>query len=131
MDYKRLKTELALPAYNGVTDAQALAALTTADQQRPKSSLRNKEILEACDPAELVALTGDAAASVWGLLGIDEVDPYGNAAQVFVNAFGAGSMTITNLQALRVEYVTRADVIGISPDDLSVQVIATARVGSW
>lgn len=128
MNYKALKAEILKPAYNGMSDTEIIAALNTKDQTRNKTSLSGSQILEAIDTTALMALTGDKATRVWGILGMVSVDPFGNAAQVLINAFGAGSATITALAALRTESVSRAEIIGINPDDLSVQVINNARI---
>lgn len=128
MDYNALKAEILKPTYNGMSDTDIIAALSLKNKPRNKTSLSGSQILEACDPEALMALTGDKSTRVWGILGMDSVDPFGNAAQVLIDAFDAGSATITALAALRVENVSIAEEIGINPDDLSVQVIENARV---
>jgi len=131
VDYKLLSIEIATVTYNGMTDAETLAELIASNKQRNRSSVSGNEILEAIDPAALSALTGDALVKVMSIIGMDSVDPFGNAAQIFVDAFGAGSQTVTDLATIRTETVSRAEVIGINPIELSEQIILTARTGSW
>ena len=129
---KILKDEITLDPlarYSGLTDQQIADSLNTVDRVVNKTSLSNTEILEAIDSVALLLLTGDEAVRVWGILGMDSVDPFGNAAQVFIDAFGGGSQTITDLQALRVKTISRASELGLGI--ISAQMVNNAINGAF
>ena len=115
--------------YSGMTDSQAASSFNVADRIINKTSLSNTQILEAIDPAALLALTGEQSVRVWGILGMDSVDPFGNAANIFIDAFGAGTQTILDLQALRVKTITRAEELGLGY--VSEQMVTVAINGGF
>ena len=114
MNYIALRKELDsnVPLYGTLTDQQVADEINAADKVQNKVSMSRQEVLEQIDSAALSTLTGDNATKVFGILS-DSVNPFGNAAQVLIDAFGAGSTTITALAAARTETVTRAVQIGI------------------
>ena len=94
--------------YGAMTNQQVADALNLQDISSNKASLTGDEILAQIEPAALATLSGDNAVKVMGIVGMQTVDPFGPAAQVFIDAFGGGSTTITNLQAARVENISLA-----------------------
>ena len=100
--------------YSAMTNAEIVASINTANRGSNRDSIPTNEILEAIDSSALLALTGDKAVRVWGILAMDSVDPFGVAASILVDAFGGGSATITALAALRVEQISRANELGYS-----------------
>ena len=99
--------------YSALNDKEVTDELNAVNKQENKSSMTGDEILANIDTAALSALTGDHAIKVMGIVGMDHVDPFGPAAQIFIDAFGGGSATIVSLQAARVKLVSRASQIGI------------------
>ncbi len=71
-----------------------------------RSVLTRSEILQAVDSGEYGLLTGDKLVAFWGLLSVQELNPFGAEADVMQDIFGAGP-TITALNTLRVEQVGR------------------------
>jgi hypothetical protein len=72
------------------------------------TSLTPSQILNATDKVELLALTGDPANRVWGVLGMNDINPFGIEADIFIDAFGGGSATLTALAILRKKTISRA-----------------------
>jgi hypothetical protein len=106
-----------LDAFPGTYDA--LSAQEVADELnvlnkvQNRSSMTGREILNEIETTALATLTGDNAVKVMGLLGSDDIDPFGPGVQIMVDAFGGGSTTITNLQIARTETVSRAAQLGL------------------
>lgn len=98
--------------YAGKTPQEIADLLNIKNVDRDKTSLAGTEILEACEESALLALSGEKATRVWGILGLPNVDPFGIAEKIFIDAFGRSSVTITNLAALRVEQISRAESVG-------------------
>jgi hypothetical protein len=89
------------------TDQEVLDWLNES-VNRNKTSLSGDELFNAADTGEQNALT-DAQKSQWlALCGRDSIDPFGAAnVALVVQLFGGGSATVTALNVLRVESVTR------------------------
>lgn len=112
MDFQSLNTELTTDplgrGYSGMTDQEATDDLNTVYRTRNKTSVSGAELLSATNSTEYTALS-DTKKSQWlSLCAIDNLDPFGTAANIAINIWGGGATTITNLQALRVESVSRA-----------------------
>ena len=125
MNYQLLKTEINTDelarGYAGMTDQQVADSLNAVDRQRNRTSMSRQEIYENIDVTALSGLTAIQVAQL-NLAMSDSVDPFGNAAQVFINIFGGGSNTVSALAAARVETVSRAVEIGVGeviPYDLT------------
>lgn len=95
-----------------MSNIQVVESINALTRVRDKARLSTTELLEAIDSGELLALTGDVSVRVWGVLSMEQVDPFGVAASIFIDAFGTPSATITALQALRVESISRANELG-------------------
>lgn len=98
--------------YAGMSDAQFLASVTAVNRSRNRTSMTRQEIYENIAGSALAALSAVQLAQL-NLAMSDEVNPFGNAQQVFVNIFGGGSATVTALAAARVEAITRAQELGL------------------
>ena len=108
-----LSNEIALPAYNGMTDAQILTSLRVKNIPRDKSVMTGKEIFAQQNSADYAALS-DAKKQQWiSLTSHDGIDPFGPAVQVVLDIWGGGSTTISNLQSARVELISRAQELGL------------------
>lgn len=119
MDYIALKTEIALPAYNGLTDAQIIAAINAKNRTQIKRRLTGDEIFQATDETNFINLT-DAKRNLWlSFCARSEINPGASGNIAFLRyVFGAGSATETALVALRSESVSRAQELGLPPVNL-------------
>jgi len=102
--------------YSTMSDLEAANDLNTAYQEVNRTSMTRQEVLDEIEPAALAALSGDNATKVFGMLS-DTVNPFGNAAQVLIDAFGSGSQTIINLAAARKHTISRAQELGITVNE--------------
>ena len=107
-----LSIELALPAYTGLTDAEAATALNLVDISIHKTSMSGSELLDAQDASEFIALTDTKKAQWLALCGIGSVDPYGQVVDVVKNIWGNGSTTVSNLAGARTTLISRASQLG-------------------
>ena len=107
--------------YSAMTDQEAADDLNLVNRTRNLVGLSGDEVAQAADPAEYNALADGAAnntADVKGqwlaLCGRVTIDPFAVAnVQLVIAIFGAGSTTVSNLNALRVESITRAQELGL------------------
>ena len=110
MDYRALRAHIDadpdVRGYAGMDDGEVAVSLNTETKIRNKTSMSGSEVLQSVDTTEFLALTDAEENRLWGLLGMSSLDPFGQEAQAMIKIFGAGSDTITNLQAERVETVT-------------------------
>ncbi len=108
--------------YAGMSNQEATDELNSiwADpdtRTRNVLSMTGDEIAQAADPTEFDALDDGSVASTadikshWlALCGRTSIDPFGVAnVALVVSIFGNPSATVTNLLAVRVEDITRAD----------------------
>jgi hypothetical protein len=118
MDYQALAAELTddplARGYAGMDDDQAAADLNTAYRTRTRAYVYGWEIFNATDSAEYGALT-DAQKSSWdALCAIFQIDTASGVAKSReAELFGAGTTTRSNLQALRIEDISRATELGL------------------
>ena len=110
MDYVALKAHIDSDPdardYVSLDDGEVATSLNTAIKVRNKASMSGSEVLQSVDTTEFNALSDTQENRLWGLLGLNSLDPFGQEAQAMIKLFGGGSDTITNLQAQRVENVT-------------------------
>lgn len=130
MDYQIIATELTTDplarGYSGMTDEQVVADMNTVYRQIPRSSMSGDEIFSATDNTEFIGLT-DIKRDLWvSFTGKDFIDPFGSSNVDFVIwVFGGGSTTVSSLQALRQQDVSRSvELIG---RDVFVSDIEDAR----
>ena len=107
--------------YSGMSDQEAADDLNTVYRNRNVASMSGSEVLQSVDDVEYAALSDVKKDALWGLLGIAILDPWGKEANIMQNIFGA-STTITNLQAARIETVSR----GI---ELNIGIVSAGVVG--
>lgn len=112
-----LATELAADplsrGYAGMTDRGAADDLNTEYREQNRDTTSASEVLNAANPTEYAALSDTKKDAFWGLLSIGQLNPFGVEAQIMVQLFGAGSNTISTLQQIRVESVTRGAELGL------------------
>jgi len=109
MDFEKLKIEIALPAYDGMTDKQIAASLNAPNITRVRTTISGSEILNATDSAEFIALT-DAQKSSWmAICAVDTVNTtVGIAKALEAVLFGAETTTRANLIAIKNELISKA-----------------------
>ena len=101
-------------AYSLMTSAQILLDLQTINRTRNKTGLNPSEVFQNINQTEWDALSASDQDEVWNVLHLgDPLNPFGREATRFIAIFGGGSITITALQALRVENISRLQQIGI------------------
>jgi hypothetical protein len=116
MDIDALKAEL-LGDHPGTgpydaDDTVAAGQLNEVNRSRNKDSLTGSQVLNAIDHAEFLGKSAEQQQRIWDILHLGELNPFGREADLMTSIFGA-SATITALQALRVEAVSRAVEIGL------------------
>lgn len=102
MDYDKLRTELALPAYASLTDAQVAESLNTANRPVTRTTIPAHEVLEATVVTEWAALSTAEKQRYALFVGAGDVNIAGtNTRAAFGAMFGAGTQTRANLIALQ------------------------------
>ncbi len=106
--------------YAGMTDEEAAADLNISNRTRNRTSMTGDEVFQATEAAEFAGLGSGQGNSVddqshWlSFCGRDIIDPFASANVQFVTEiFQVGSTTLTNLQAARVESITRGVELGL------------------
>ena len=129
-----LQTDPLVRGYNGpgaanpgpgpMTDREATDDLNTEYRSRDRTSMTRTEVMQSIDTAEFDVLTDGQKADIWGVLGVNTVDPRSGSFEehVFKAVFGQPSATLTALAAARVEPISRAEELGIRVGLGSVQV---------
>ena len=114
-----LKAELANDplgrGYSGMTNAQLVTSLNTKDRPHNKDILTGQELFYNTVQSEYASKTDFQKLQWLSFCGIGEIDPFNATVQALViSIFGAGSDTVANLVAARVELISRAQEGGIS-----------------
>lgn len=99
--------------YLAMNRGEILIDMNTVYQTTNKSSLTGSEILNAVDKAEYLALTDPNKQVMWDIVHLGNINPFGIEADLFVDIFSGGSATITALQALRINNVTRGQKLKV------------------
>ncbi len=117
MDITALKAELAIghPGTGPYDSDAELAAgqLNAVNRTKNRSSMTASEVVNAFDSGEFNALTEAQQTTVWNVVHIGDINPFGIEATLLTSVFGVSSTTIENLAALRKDDVSRADEIGL------------------
>lgn len=117
MNIDILKTEITTDpltrGYSGMSDEAAAVDLNTVYRTRNKAIMTATEIFNAVDKTELSNLSVAKEQRMYRLLSFGELNPFGLEVDVFIDIFGAGSTTITTLQVLRKDDVSRGIELGI------------------
>ena len=131
MDYQTLRSEINIDplsrGYSGMTNAQVANSLNTRNRTRNRTSMDGSEVFNAIRKVEFNALTSASQQRVWDILHLGTLNPFGLEATLFVDIFGAGASTITTLQALRVESISRGEELNLGL--VSEGQVAKARAG--
>lgn len=118
MDIEKLKNEIVNDSltrgYSGMTDAEVTVSLNdVTDRTTNKSSLTGSEVLNAIDKTEFNSKTADQKQQVWNIVHLGNINPFGIEASLLIDIFSGGSATITALQALRKNNVSRAQELNM------------------
>ena len=117
MDIGILKIELTTDPlvrnYSGMSDADVAIDINTVYRTSNKSVMTGTAIFNAIDKVEFNALSNANKQMVWNILHLSEINPFGLEAALFVDMFGGGSTTITTLQSLRKNNISRGVELGI------------------
>lgn len=117
MDIDILKTELTTDpltrGYSGMLDAEVTVDLNTVYRTSNKIIMSSTEVFNAIDKGEFNVLNATEKQLIWDILHLGEINPFGLEADLFVDIFGGGSTTITDLQNLRKNNVSRGVELGI------------------
>ncbi len=133
----KLKTEILVTnpgTYAALTDQQVVDLLNLVDGsiKTNRTSMSSSEIFQNVVLADLLTLEGGTADDkakaqrVWNVLAMGTVDPFGKESEVFVDAFGGGSATVTALAAARTTDISSAQDIGI-PFPVALAHVIAAR----
>ncbi len=116
-----LLTDPLVRGYSGMTDEEASDDLNTSYRTRNRPSMTGDEIAQQADPAEFDLLddgsqnnTPDTKGHWLALCGRETIDPFATAnVQLVIAIFGGGSASVNNLNAARIESITRAAELGL------------------
>jgi hypothetical protein len=127
----KLKAELTddplARGYSGMTDQQVLDSLNEENRTVNRTSMTGSEVLNAVDQSEWNSRTDVQQQTVWNIVHLGDVNPFGIEAILITSAFsGAGGVTIAALASDRVNTVSRATELGIG--NISGGNIAHARI---
>jgi len=99
--------------YSGMTDAQISDDLNTTYRERNLNRLDASTVFNAIDKGEYNGLSDANKVMIWNILHLGEINPFGLEATIFIDIFGAGSETITDLAAIRKIPQSRASELGL------------------
>lgn len=98
--------------YVGMTDQQIADDGHTKYRTRNRTSMSGREVAAEVVASEYNALTSEKKAQFLALIASNDLDPFGLPVDVIKDIYGAGSVTVSNLSAARVETISRWDEIG-------------------
>ncbi len=97
-----------------MTDAQAMTSLNTLDRSRNKATMSGREVINAFsgNKTEWDALSATNQDRIISLCSRAELDPFGIDKDIFQDAAAGATNTLADLNAARVETISRGDEIG-------------------
>ena len=117
MDYVALKAELTddplTRGYSGMTDEEAATDLNTVYREKNRTSMSGSEVLNAVNATQWAELTDAQRQTVWNVVHLGTINPFGVEATLLIGVFGAGTATITALAAARLDSMSRAAELGL------------------
>ena len=112
-----LKTEIDTDplgrGYSGMTNLEIANDLNVVYCTKNKTSMTGSEILNNIVISEWTPLTDAQKRTVWDVVHLSDINPFGVEAQLLIAVFGAGSDTIAALAEARKYDVSRAQELGI------------------
>ena len=94
-------------------DAVAAAQFNVVNRTINRTSMTGSEVLNAVNADEWAVLTPDEQRTVWDIVHLGNINPFGVEAALMIGVFGGGATTITALQAARQQAVSRAVELGL------------------
>ncbi len=129
MDYDVLKAEITDDplglSYVGMSDQQVADSLNTVAREQDRTSMTGSEILNQVNAANWASLTDVQRQTVWNIVYLGDVNPFGVEATMMTDVFGSASATITALKAARKIAVSRATELELPFIDIGN--VASAR----
>ncbi len=113
--------------YSTMSDQEAADDLNTEYRERNRDFMGASEVFNAIVVADFLALADGDRATIMGIMGFGEINPFGKEADVFVSIFGGQSATIIALNIARKEPISRAFEIGVSRLPVRAGHVAVAR----
>ncbi len=118
MNISALKAELTADplsrGYLSMSDADAATSLNEVNRFRNRTTMTGSEVLNAVDVGEWTGLSIADKQTVWDIVHLGEVNPFGVEATLMLSVFSAAdSPTIAALIAARKESVSRATELGL------------------
>lgn len=118
MNYLILKDEIAIDplgrGYITMSDQECADDLNSIYRTRNVTAVSASQALNTIDTAEWTALSDTDQRKIWDILHMGgDLNPWGKEAQMFISVFGAGSQTIQDLAASRIEDISRASELGL------------------
>ena len=113
--------------YASMSDEELVADLNTPRIPRNRTSMSGREVAAEIDNGEYDALRDVQKSHVLALIGSDNLDPFGLAANVIKDIFTTGSATLSNLAAVRVEMISRTTEIGAGQVSLKTLKLQSIR----
>jgi hypothetical protein len=98
--------------YSGMTDAQLLDSLNTANRNRDRTEMTGREVKAQVNVTEYNALTDAKKQQMIELLKQEDLNLFGLDKNILADIFGGGSTTGINLATARVESISRGVEIG-------------------
>lgn len=99
--------------YSTMTDQQIADSINGLTRTRNRNAMTGSEIANQIVVSEFNGLSAAQEQLIWNILHLGELNPFGIETAMFVSVFGIGSATISNLQAARIEAISRADELGL------------------
>ena len=130
MDYPALKAEIEgdplTRGYAAMTDQEIADDMNTVYRTRNRVSATGKEIKDQIQTADWASRTDAQKSQLLALFARDDLDPFGIDADIFIEAMsGHTGTTVADLNAWRVEDISRAEEIGCA--GVNVAAIVSAR----
>ena len=108
-----IETDPLSRGYSGMTDLEVANDLNTVYRTKNKTSMTGSEVLNAIVISEWTSLTADKQRTVWDVVHLGTINPFGIEATLMISVFGAGSDTIAALADARKDDVSRASELGM------------------
>jgi len=112
MDHQIIKNELISDplsrGYSSMTDQEVADDLNTVYRTRNVLSFTGNKLIAATNSTEYIALSDTKKLQWLSLCAIGNLDPFGPAVAIAIDIWGSGSTTISTLQDLRVQDISRA-----------------------
>ncbi len=114
MNYQILATELALPAYTGLSDQAAADVLNAKNISVDVDTISGSDVFEVTTQSDYAALTATQKSLYHAIMGMNSITVRGsNTRAALLAMFGAGTQTRTNLGALQSTLTSRREQLGL------------------